>query len=121
MTSYVPLQPAPPAAQSRGRRPLALVLGLVAFALVAVGCSSGPGSREDMIAAITQDGAFTEAEAVCITDAVFDRYGDDEDALGKISAADSFEFFDTEDGVPGFSDFFDDTVRGCAAIGPTSG
>lgn len=106
---------------SRARRRLATVGGLFAIVLVAAGCGDGPGSREDLIAIIEQDGAFTTAEATCMADAVFERYGEDDDALGKISAADDFAFFDTEDGIPGFAEFFDTTVQTCAAVGPTSG
>lgn len=97
------------------------VIGLLALVLIVAGCGTSPGSREDLIEVITQDGAFTVEEATCIADAVFDRYGDDDDALGKISAADSYEFFDEDNGVPGFTAFFDETVVGCAAVGPTSG
>lgn len=97
------------------------IVGLVALALIATACGSDPGTREDFIDVMTQDGAFTVEEATCMADAVFDRYGDDDDALGKISAADSFEFFDEENGIPGFTDFFDETVQSCAAVGPTSG
>jgi len=97
------------------------MIGLLAIALIAAACGSGPGSREELIDVILLDGAFTTEEATCIADAVFERYGEDDDALGKISAADSFDYFDSEDGIPGFTEFFDDTVQGCAAVGPVAG
>ena len=46
------------------------ILGLVALALLATACGSDPGTREDFIDVMTQDGAFTEAEASCMADAV---------------------------------------------------
>ncbi|MEM7272451.1 MAG: hypothetical protein AAF547_05165 [Actinomycetota bacterium] len=106
---------------TRRRRFAGRLAALVAVVLLAVGCSSGPGTKAEMIDVLSRDGAFTEGQATCIADAVFDRYGDDEEALGKISAADSFELFDTADGIPGFSEFFTDTVQGCAPTGPTTG
>lgn len=118
--SAVPASASRPGPRRRAGRTAALV-GLVAFGLVAAGCGGGPGTREELIDVVSQDGAFSVEQATCIADAVFERYGDDDDALGKISAADSFEFFDGEDGVPGFSSFFDQTVQSCAPVGPTSG
>ena len=113
--------PAPSRRFGRVRR-LRSALGLVALALLATACGSDPGTREDFIDVMTQDGVFTVEQATCMADAVFDRYGEDDDALGKISAADSFEFFDEEEnGIPGFSEFFDETVQSCAPVGPTSG
>ncbi|MGI9596113.1 MAG: hypothetical protein ACR2QK_08135 [Acidimicrobiales bacterium] len=107
---------------SRKRRPRRRwLLAIVALGLVAAGCSGGPGSREDFVDILTREGGFTDDEALCITNAVFDEYEADEDALGKISAAPDFAFFDTAEGVPGFSEFFDATVQSCAQVGPTTG
>ncbi|MEM7321666.1 MAG: hypothetical protein AAF531_01150 [Actinomycetota bacterium] len=114
--------PLRPSAVGRRRwRRFRYLPGLLAVALVAAACGGGPGSREDLIDVLTLDEAFSVEEATCMADAVFDRYGDDDDALGKISAADSFDFFDGENGIPGFSEFFNQTVQSCATVGPTSG
>ncbi len=91
---------------------------LVGAALLATACGGGPGSRDDFIDVLTRDDNLTTEEATCITDAVFDRYEDDEDALGAISAAPSFDFLDGEDGVPGFTEFYEETVAGCVQVGP---
>ncbi|MGH1490360.1 MAG: hypothetical protein ACRBK7_13380 [Acidimicrobiales bacterium] len=99
---------------SRFLAPLALVL-------LAAGCSTGPGSKAEFVDVLTRDGALTENEATCISDAVFDEYELDEDALGKISAAPDYEYLSSEEGVPGFADFFDRTVASCSTVGPTTG
>jgi hypothetical protein len=91
---------------------------VAAVALVATACGGGPGSQEDFTAVLQRDGALTESEATCISDRVFERYGDDEDALGKLSAAPSMEFLDGPDGIAGFTDFFDSTVESCLEVGP---
>lgn len=82
------------------------------------GCTSGPGSQDEFVDVLMRDDAFTENEATCIADAVFDEYAADEDALGKISGAESYEFLTGEDGVAGFDDFLTETVTGCTSVGP---
>lgn len=104
----------------RGRAARALA-GLSVVGVLAAACSSGPGSREDFIEVLTRDGSLTTEEATCISDAVFDEYEADEDALQKISGAPSFEYLRGEEGVPGFAEFFEETVEGCAQVGPTRG
>ena len=101
------------------RRRLAASLALVA--LLAAACSSGPGTEAELVEVLMRDGSISEAEATCIGEAVFDEYGDDEDALGTISAAPSFEFLSTDEGVPGFRQFFEEAVEGCLTVGPTTG
>lgn len=109
----------PPARRSPLRRLVAAGAGLVAVVVLA-GCSTGPGTQEEFVEVLTREGAFGAGEADCIAQAVFDEYGDDDDALGKISAAPDFAYFDTAEGIPGFSEFFDRTVQGCVQVGPTA-
>lgn len=106
----------------RRRRRLRVLLPVLAVALLAVGCSSGPGSQDDLQQVLVDNGGFTESEAECIADDVFAEYGADEEALSRISSAPNFELLnDAEEGVPGFAAFFDETVASCAAVGPTTG
>ena len=102
----------------RVARPIAVLSALV---FLVTGCTSGPGSQEDFIDVLTRDDAMSVEEATCISEAVFAEYADDEDALGKISAAPDFAYLESEEGVEGFSDFFDRTVQGCSTVGPTPG
>ncbi len=106
---------------SAGRRRLAPLVALLALALLAVGCSTGPGSEAEFVDILTRGGSLTEDQAICVSDAVFDEYEADEDALKKISAAPDYEYLSSDEGVPGFTDFFDRTVAGCALVGPSSG
>lgn len=102
-----------------GRRRILAVLA--PFALFLAACSSGPGTEAEFVEVLTRNGNLTETEAACIADAVFDEYGADEDALGRISAAPDVEFLDSEDGVPGFTDFYRTAVGSCAQAGPSQG
>ncbi len=121
-TASFPSRPSNAGTSSRfaARRagPLAL---LVALIFLVTACGSGPGSQEEFIEVLVRNDAMTEEEAICISDLVFAEYADDEEALGKISAAPDFEYLDGEEGVPGFSDFFDSTVQSCSAVGPVPG
>lgn len=92
------------------RRLLPSLLGL---ALIASACSSGPGSEEDLVTALTRDDTFSTDEAECIASAVFDEYGADEDALSIISGAESYEAITGADGVDGFDAFFGNAVAAC--------
>ena len=103
---------------SKRRRPILASL-VLALALVATGCTGGPGDRDDFIEVLTRDDNFNETEATCIADAVFDEYEEDGDALGKISGAESYEYLTGEDGVEGFDEFFTEVVSDCTAVGPT--
>lgn len=100
-------------------RTAATVLALVGSILLLAGCTGGPGNREDFIEVLRLDDAFNESEASCIADAVFDEYGDDNDALGKISGAESYEWLIGEDGVEGFDQFFPGVVADCTTVGPS--
>lgn len=104
-----------------GRRRRRVAVGFVALALLLTGCTGGPGDREDFVDVLTRDDNFAANEANCIADAVFDRYGEDGDALQKISAAESYEWLTGPDGVAGFDEFFESTVTDCTAIGPSAG
>lgn len=97
----------------------ATVLALVGSILLLSGCTGGPGNREDFIEVLRLDDAFNQSEASCIADAVFDEYGDDNDALGKISGAESYEWLIGEDGVEGFDQFFPGVVADCTTVGPS--
>lgn len=82
-------------------------------ALSASACTSGPGSEQDLVDALTRDDGFDQAQAECIANAVFNEYGENEDALKAISSAPDMASLDTPDGVPGFGAFFDQTVQTC--------
>lgn len=112
--------PASPPRRPAARRTGPLLLVLIALAVLVAGCGSGPGTREEFIDILTRNPNLTTEEATCISDAVFARYGADEEALGKISAAPDFEYLRGEEGVPGFAEFYDDTVLSCSQVGPTS-
>jgi hypothetical protein len=94
-------------------RSLLAVAGLALGTLALSACSSGPGSEEDLIAALTRDDSFTQAQAECIAERVFDQYGEDEEALGLISGAGSYEDLTGTEGVPGFDEFFTTTISVC--------
>ena len=91
-----------------------LLIALAATVLGVAACTGGPGDREDLVSALTRDDTFSTPEAECIADAVFAEYGQDEDALGRISGASTFEELNGPDGVPGFAEFFDNTVAACS-------
>ncbi|MDH4278507.1 MAG: hypothetical protein OEW83_10545 [Acidimicrobiia bacterium] len=118
-TSPEPSRPAM-TRSARGRRRAGLSAVVVAFALLATGCTGGPGDRDDFVDVLTRDDNFAVNEAECIADAVFDRYGEDGNALQKISAAETYDYLTGEDGVEGFGEFFDATVTDCTAIGPSA-
>ena len=107
--------------RATGRHRIGLFAIVVAAGLLAAGCTGGPGSQDEFVEMLTRDDAFAANEAECIADAVFDEYGDDGDALQKISAAESYDFLTGEDGVTGFDEFFEATVADCTTIGPSSG
>jgi hypothetical protein len=65
------------------------------------------------VLALTHNDTFTTAEAECIAAAVFDEYGEDEDAISLISGASSFDELTSAEGVPGFDDFFRRAVSAC--------
>lgn len=98
---------------SRRLSSLRRTAGLGALALGLVACTGGPGSEEDLVNALTRDRTFTRGEATCIAENVFAEYGDDEEALGKISGADDYEDLSGTEGVPGFAEFFENVVAGC--------
>ncbi|MDH3293082.1 MAG: hypothetical protein OER95_02035 [Acidimicrobiia bacterium] len=118
-----PTNPAPgtnrPATARRGPRRRLLVTGVILVALVATGCTGGPGTEDEFVDVLMLNDNFNEAQASCIAEAVFDEYGQDGDALQKISAAESYEFLTGEDGVEGFDQFFTDVVSDCVSVGPS--
>lgn len=125
MTSTPATAAAPAAAEIRstthrasGRRSIAVVVALLA--LLATACGGGPGTQEEFNEVLTRGDNLTEAEAECISTAVFDEYGDDEDALGKLSAAPDLAFLDGPEGISGFSEFFDEAVESCLQVGPSN-
>lgn len=109
-----------PAPVRRIRRRAGLSAAITAVVLVATGCTGGPGDRDDFVDVLTRDDNFAVNEAECIADAVFDRYGEDGDAMQKISAAESYEFLTGEGGVEGFDEFYEATVADCTTIGPSA-
>jgi hypothetical protein len=112
--------PAAPLTGRAGRRRRAgVAVALAAVVLLVSGCGGGPGDKEDFVDVLMLDDNFNEAQATCIADAVFDEYGEDGDALQKISGADSYEYLIGEDGVEGFGPFFDGVVNACLAVGPS--
>jgi hypothetical protein len=104
--------------RSRPRARLRLAVMVAAVALAASACSSGPGTEAEFVDILTKDETITDEQAQCIAGAVFDEYEGQGDALGLISAAESFESLEGENGVPGFSAFLDETVQSCVAFGP---
>lgn len=91
---------------------------MLALALFAAGCSTGPGSKAEFVDVLTRGDALSESQAQCVTDAVFEEYEADEDALRKISAAPDYDYLSGEEGVAGFTDFFERSVANCALVGP---
>lgn len=81
---------------------------------MASACSDGPGDESDLVTALTRDEAFTTAEAECIASAVFSEYGEDEEAISKISGAASYEDLTGTEGVDGFDEVFDNAIAACA-------
>lgn len=106
---------------SRSRR--GPILGVVAaLAILTTACSGGgTGTQEDLTSMLQRDSGLTEAQAECISEKIFDEYGEDDRALDKLSAASSMaEIDDPEDGVPGFTEFLTATVATCVPAGPGS-
>ncbi len=103
-------------ARQGGRRTQGVALVAAVAALSLAGCTSGPGSQAEFVDVLTRDDAFTQPQAECLADAVFDEYGNDDDALGKISGATSYEFLTGEDGVDGFDEFLSAQVAECTTF-----
>lgn len=103
--------------RSSGPRSARALLGLFIAAFVLSSCTGGPGDRDDLVTALTRDDSFTVSEAECIADAVFLEYGEDDDAIGKISGSSTYEELVGSEGVAGFSDFFDNAISVCANTG----
>lgn len=94
-------------------RPTGLVAGLMALVLGLSACSNGPGSVDDLAAALGRGDAFTADQAHCIASAVFDKYGNDKGTLKKLSRAASYDELVGDNGVAGFQEFFDSAVTVC--------
>lgn len=82
-------------------------------------CGGGPGTEAQFVEMLSREGNLDATQAECIADAVFDEYGQDDDALGKISGAESYEWLIGPDGVEGFGPFYDGVVANCTTVGPT--
>ena len=81
-------------------------------------CTNGPGDEQDLVDALVEDDAFEENVAECIAAAVFVEYGENDDAIEKISGSATFEQLDSTEGVPGFGEFFTKTIDDCRTVGP---
>lgn len=108
-----------PGTRRAPRQRLGLWVSIAATVLLATACTGGPGDQEEFVDVLMLNDNFNEAQATCIAEAVFDTYGEDGDALQKISGAESYEWLMGEDGVEGFDAFFTDTVSSCTAVGPS--
>ncbi|MEM9562906.1 MAG: hypothetical protein AAGA93_09830 [Actinomycetota bacterium] len=120
MTSVAPSPPANGRPDRRRARLAGPVAAFCALALLATACGGGPGTQEEFNEILMRGDNLTADEADCISTAVFDEYGEDQDALGKLSAAPDIEFLDGPDGIPGFTEFFDSAVDGCLQVGPSN-
>ncbi len=116
-----PPQPTTDRRPARPRPRLVLMAALAALALLATACGGGPGTREEFNEVLTRgENGLSPAEADCISGQVFDRYGDDEDALGKLSAAPDMAFLESAEGIPGFAEFYQEAVNSCLQSGPSN-
>ena len=106
------LMATPTSVPSRRTRPKRLLFGVV-FAALSLSACGGPGNEEDLVAALTRDDTFTVDQAQCIAELIFIEYGEDEEALGKISGVANYDELTGTDGVDGFDEFFSNTVKGC--------
>ncbi len=98
--------------------PRRLAAGLGAMALLLAACTDGPGDEQDLVDALVEDDAFEQNVAECIAAAVFAEYGEDDDAIERISGLGTFEELDSAEGVPGFGEFFTETIDDCRTVGP---
>ena len=95
-------------------RPLRAAGAALALSLTLAACGGGgPGSQEDLVAALTREGGFEQAQAECIAATVFGEYSTDEDALKKISGTSDYASLTGEDGVQGFGEVFDNAISAC--------
>lgn len=90
---------------------------LLMTALLTACTAGGPGTQEELQQILAEDGNLDETQASCVASAVFEEYGEDNDALSKISAADSLSDLEGENGVAGFNDFYSATLNGCTTVG----
>jgi len=102
------------ASRVRAKSLAPVLLLLAALALTASACSDGPGNEDDLISSLTRDDAFTQKQAECITKVVFDTWGDDDEILGRLSGADSYQ--DLAD-IDGFVTTFEGAIKACANVG----
>lgn len=100
------------------RRLLVGALAAVGMLLLA-GCTAGPGSKEDYIDVLQRDETFSETQATCIADRVFEKYGDDKAAIDLLSGAKSWEQLTGPEGIDGFEAFHTTVVTECTSVGPT--
>lgn len=85
--------------------------------LLLTSCSrDGPGNQQDLANALSQDDVFTTEQAECIAEKVFAEYGDDKDAVEKISAADDIADIETgENKVDGFNTKYASFLKDCTS------
>ncbi len=118
MTS--PIKDKTPTSQPKGPKARASLLALVAASSLALAaCSGGPGTQEEFVEVLQREDTFTEAEATCIADDVFETYGDDSDALDLLSGADTWADIAGEGGIEGFQSYYETLVSDCTTAGPS--
>lgn len=96
---------------------------LACASVVLAACGQGAGTQEEFVDVLTRDGNLSNDEADCVADAVFAEYGEDDEALKKISLAQDYESLERpleEGGLPGFDSFLTETVTTCTTFGPVS-
>lgn len=59
-------------------------------------CSSGPGDQNDLEQALLLSDGFTQEQAECFAEGLFDEYGDNDQALSLISSESFDELLETE-------------------------
>ncbi|MGH1503366.1 MAG: hypothetical protein ACRBI6_07410 [Acidimicrobiales bacterium] len=105
-------RPVAPTATVRRRPGRRLVGALVAVATLATACGDGDATRDDLVANLTDVADFSQAEAECVADAIYDSGDWTQDELNSVGGG----LVDDEgnEKVPGFGDALDAAVASCA-------